>query len=162
MALQRNYLYMDAIKPIDHVVITGKEKDKKNHRLMDRLYKDYKKEKDCVPGFAMLPIIDTMRHHEQMKFHIFYQNDSVCAWCITSILKFANIKNSVPAITFVWVAVELRGKGYFKAVCDIIEARLGKFIIDQPNTACEKAMVRAKVNNRLIVEHYNEGPLKTN
>jgi hypothetical protein len=138
-------------------IITKDEKDRKKHRLMDRLYKAYKKESDCVPGFAMLPIIDTMRDCENMEFCIFYENGSVCAWCITSILEFANIKNSVPAITFVWVDPKLRGKGYFKAVCDKIEARLGKFIIDQPNTACEKAMAKLGIDNRSVVRHYNEG-----
>jgi hypothetical protein len=152
---------MDAIKPMNHVIITGKEKDRKKHRLMDRLYKAYKKEKDCIGGFAMLPMIQTIRHHEQMKFHVFYEQEVVSAWCITTVLKFDNVKNEVPAITFIWIDKKLRGKGYFKAVIDQIESLIGKLIIDQPNAACGKSMTRLSMDNRPIVEHYNEGPLKT-
>lgn len=124
-----------------HTVVTGENKDRRIHRLMDSLYEIYRTDRSTEDGFGQLPMIGTLRANKSSEFHIYSTNEGIVKGFFVS---FCHRPEDAPpwfTMTFVWVIPRFRGQGLFTQMCDDLLARRGSFYVDSPNEACQMALL---------------------
>jgi hypothetical protein len=124
-----------------HTVVTGENTDKKIHRLMDNLYDVYRKDRHAEAGTNQMPWIGTLRAHQSSEFHIYATEEGVVKGFFVSLLHRDEAGQSCVTMAFVWVVPRFRGQGLFTQMCDDLLERRGTFFVEQPNEACQMALL---------------------